>query len=129
MELQQWLHNSPADLLYLPGRDRSVASYIKSELSGQLQQSMQFPAFDAVCGSLHMSPQVVRRRLSEEGSSYQKIKDAVRLELVCELLAMPDLPIAEITERAGFTEPAALSRAFKKWTGMTPSVYRQQKAR
>ena len=74
-----------------------------------------------------MSPQVVRRRLAEEGTSYQKLKDAVRSALVTELLSKPELPIADIAERAGFTEPAALSRAFRKWTGLTPAQYREQK--
>ena len=74
-----------------------------------------------------MSPQVVRRRLAEEGTSYQKIKDGVRADLVKELLVKPDIAIADIAERAGFTEPAALSRAFKKWIGITPVQYREQK--
>ena len=71
---------------------------------------------------------MVRRRLAQEGSSYQKIKDTVRVDMVTELLANPDLAIAEIADRAGFTEPAALSRAFKKWTGETPAQYREKKA-
>lgn len=126
-ELDVWLRDSPADLLYLPGRDRSVSAHIKSELIGELQQNMRFPAFDNICSSLHMSSQVVRRRLAEEGTSYQKVKDGVRSDLVRELLAKPEIPIADIALRAGFTEPAALSRAFKKWTGMTPAQYREQK--
>jgi len=125
-ELEAWLRNSPADLLYLPGRDTSVNAYIRKLLIGQLRLQMRFPAFDQVCEALHMSPQVVRRRLAEEGTSYQKIKDAVRRAVVQELLATPDVPIADIAERAGFTEPAALSRAFKKWTGMTPAQYREK---
>ena len=128
-ELDDWLRNSPADLLYLPGRDRSVNAHIRSELQRELQQQMRFPAFDRICDSLHMSSQVVRRRLAEEGTSYQKIKDGVRRDLVTQLLGQPELAIADIAERAGFTEPAALSRAFKKWTGCTPAQYREQKAR
>ena len=126
-ELDVWLRDSPADLLYMPGRDRSVSAHIRARLLGDLQHSMRFPAFDDVCATLHMSSQVVRRRLAEEGTSYQKIKDLVRSDLVRELLAKPEVPIADIAQRAGFTEPAALSRAFKKWTGITPAQYREQK--
>lgn len=127
VELDTWLRNSPADLLYLPGRDSSVSAHIRRQLTRELQEHLRFPSFDRVCESLHMSTQVVRRRLAEEGTSYQRIKDAVRSGLVMELLAKVDMPIADIAERAGFTEPAALSRAFKKWTGMTPAHYREQK--
>jgi AraC-like DNA-binding protein len=128
-ELEAWLRDSPADLLYLPGRNTTVHAHIRQHLMGELQASMRFPAFDFICDHLHMSSQVVRRRLAEEGSSYQKIKDGVRSDLVRELLANPDLAIADIAQRAGFTEPAALSRAFKKWTGLTPAQYREQKTR
>ncbi len=126
-ELDAWLRDSPADLLYLPGRDATVNAQIRQELMRELQEHMRFPAFDDICESLHMSTQVVRRRLAEEGTSYQKIKDGVRSDLVRELLAKPDVAISDIAERAGFTEPATLSRAFKKCTGLTPAQYREQK--
>lgn len=125
-ELEAWLRNSPADLLYLPGRDSTIGTHIRRQLSDELGTHMRFPSFDSICESLHMSPQVVRRRLAEEGTSYQKLKDGVRSGLVKELLASPELAIADIAFRAGFTEPAALSRAFKKWTGQTPAQYRDQ---
>ena len=125
-ELALWLRESPADLLYMPGRDNSVAHYIQRELATTLRSTKRFPAFDSICEDLHMSPQVVRRRLEEEGSSYQKLKDSVRSDLIKALLLNPDVSISEITERSGFTEVASLTRAFKKWTGVTPAFYREQ---
>lgn len=124
-ELKVFLHESPADFLYLQGRDTSVTAKIKVELKRELQEHMRFYAFESVCSDLCMSPQVVRRRLAEEGTSYQKIKDIVRCDLVKEMLAQPEIPIGDIAHRAGFTEPAALSRAFKNWTGLTPVQYRE----
>jgi AraC-like DNA-binding protein len=126
-ELACWLKDSPADLLYIPGRDSTIANHIKKTLAQDLREHMHFPAFDDICKNLYMSSQVVRRRLDEEGTSYQKIKDIVRSELIKELLSNPDIPIADITERAGFSETASLSRAFKKWTGKTPAQYRNDK--
>ena len=67
------------------------------------------------------------RRLTEEGSSYQQIKDNVRRELAVELLSQQEIAIADIAERTGFTEPAAFSRAFKKWSGVSPAQYRTDK--
>lgn len=92
-----------------------------------MRQDSRFPVFDDICSNLHMSPQVIRRRLEQEGSSYQKIKDIVRSGFIKELLVNPDLSIAEITERSGFTEVASLTRAFRKWNGITPARYRDQK--
>lgn len=124
-ELDEWLRHSPADLLYMPGRETSIQSQIKAELRSSLKNSMRFPAFEAICGDLCMSYQVVRRRLADEGTSYQQIKDSIRRDLALELLANPEIPIADIAERTGFTESAAFSRAFKKWCGESPAQFRQ----
>ncbi len=126
-ELMTWLKNSPADLLYLPGRETSIQSQLKSALKKGLRDQYRFPAFDTVCADLCMSPQVVRRRLGEEGTSYQKIKDGLRADRAQTLLANPDLPVADIAEKVGFSEAAAFSRAFKKWTGHSPAEYRSRK--
>ena len=123
-ELQIWLRDSPADLLYLPGRESSVQAHLKGELRRALSDSSFFPAFDSICGQLSMSPQVVRRRLAEEGTSYQKIKDTIRSYTAKRLLANPEIPVADVAERTGFSETAAFSRAFKKWTGATPAPFR-----
>lgn len=126
-ELDNWLRGSPADLLYLPGRETSAQAQIKVELQHKLVSQMRFPAFETICDVLCMSPQVVRRRLAEEGTSYQQIKDTVRRELALELLSKREISIAEIAERTGFTEPAAFSRAFKKWRGVGPAQFRADK--
>ena len=123
--MQDWLRDSPADLLYLPGRETSVEAHITRELNASLQRSRRFPPFAAICEQLCMSPQVVRRRLAEEGSSYQQLKDSVRFGLARQLLANPELSISELAERTGFTESAAFSRAFKKWSGVSPASYRK----
>ena len=123
-ELDQWLRNSPADLMYLPGRQTSIRSQIKIQLTSALKAGKYFPAFEAICAALAMSPQVVRRRLSEEGTTYQQTKDTVRRDLAMELLSNPDILITEIAARTGFSEASAFSRAFKKWAGLSPAGYR-----
>ncbi len=73
---------------------------------------------------LHMSPQTLRRHLSEEGSSFQELKDHLRRDLAIYHLGRSDLSIQDIAEQLGFSEPSAFHRAFKKWTGLTPGAYR-----
>ena len=124
-ELELWLNDSPADMLYLPGRDATIGSYVRKQLDKQLRGNRRFPAFELICEELNMSSQVVRRRLSEEGENYQHLKDSVRSELIKELLINTELPLADITERAGFQEVASLSRAFKRWTSFTPAEFRK----
>jgi AraC-like DNA-binding protein len=63
--------------------------------------------------------------LSEEGSSYQKIKDAARMRVIKEMLDNPEYSISQGSKRSGFTEVAYFTRALKKWTEMTPAQYRK----
>jgi len=62
----------------------------------------------------------------EEGCSYQQIKDECRRNAALIYLDAPQLSLAEVASLTGFSEPSAFFRAFRKWTGSTPSDYRQR---
>ncbi|NRA23997.1 MAG: helix-turn-helix transcriptional regulator, partial [Oleispira sp.] len=68
----------------------------------------------------------LRRRLKEEGSSYQSIKDTLRKNYAMKLLNNKELAINQISREVGFNEPAGFTRAFKQWTGQTPKHYRDE---
>lgn len=84
-----------------------------------------WPGADEAAGLLRCSPATLRRMLRQEGTSYQAIKDRLRLDLARQALARPELSIADITAQLGFAEPAAFNRAFRQWTGTTPARYRR----
>ena len=71
------------------------------------------------------SPATLRRRLSEEGESYQSILDELRRDLAIALLGETSLSVAAIAIELGFAESSAFHRAFKKWTGASPGEYRR----
>ena len=73
-----------------------------------------------------MTPQTLRRRLKEGNTSYQEIKDTIRKDASIYYLSKPELSIDEIALLMGFSEASSFHRAFKKWTGKTPSVYRRE---
>lgn len=85
-----------------------------------------FPDFAQVCESLNMTPQTLRRRLKEENTSYQAIKDNIRQDAARFYLAKEELSIDEIALMMGFSEASSFHRAFKKWTGQTPAGYRRE---
>jgi len=87
-----------------------------------------FPDYSVICSKLNMTPQTLRRRLKEEHTSYQEIKDGIRKDASIYYLSNPDLSIEEIALLMGFSEASSFHRAFKKWTGKTPSNYRTQMA-
>lgn len=84
----------------------------------------QWPTLDAMAERHRLSASSLRRRLEREGRSYQQIKDEVRRAMAFELLREGRLSIGDIAAQTGFQEPSAFHRAFKKWTGHSPGVYR-----
>ncbi len=80
---------------------------------------------DVVAAKLGMSPRTLARRLSEENSSFAAILDEMRSALAHRYLADRSLPISRIAWLVGYTEIGTFTRAFQRWTGMSPSIARQ----
>lgn len=122
--LSDFLRNSFSELLegniYNVGLPAQIRTLISTEYGNQL------PDFQEVCERLDMTPQTLRRRLKEANTSYQEIKDNLRKESAVYYLSKPELSIDEIALLMGFSEASSFHRAFKKWTGRTPSAYRRE---
>lgn len=72
-----------------------------------------------------MSERSVQRSLSEEATSYREIVDKVRKSLALAHLARPGNSTADVAFLLGFSEPSAFTRAFRRWTGSSPTQFRQ----
>ncbi|TGN39851.1 AraC family transcriptional regulator [Marinobacter confluentis] len=122
-EMRQFLKTSPADLLSRPDESNTFTGKIRALIGRDFSQSL--PDFEWIAAELNTSPQTLRRRLKQENTSFQEIKDLLRRDMAIYYLSRPDLAINDIAFRVGFTEPSTFHRAFKKWTGVTPGAYRE----
>lgn len=77
---------------------------------------------DAVAASLGVSRQTLYRRLRVEATTFEDLLDGLRHRLALRYLRDEQLPVKVASYRLGFSEPAAFSRAFKRWTGASPSA-------
>ena len=84
------------------------------------------PTLASVCRALAVSPRALQLRLAEEGTTYSAIVDRVQRERALVLLTTSDLPITTIATRVGFSAPAGLTRAVRRWTSVSPTEYRRR---
>lgn len=124
-DLAQFLRDSPRALMVLPDDKESYRARIRSRLLNQATDQLRLPPFEQLASEFGLSGQTLRRRLKDEGSSYPRIKDEVRQDLAIEKLRILQFPIAEIAAQLGFSEARSFTRAFRQWTGYSPSEYRQ----
>ena len=122
-ELAAYLRNAPADVMTIPGRDSTFERRVERLMSSEHRSSGALPSLNQVAEVLGVSSQTLHRRLREQGSSYQKIKDNYRREYALEKLAGGHLSVDALSQQLGFTEPRSFTRAFKQWTGMPPRSY------
>jgi AraC-like DNA-binding protein len=83
------------------------------------------PSLAAVAPRLALSPRSVQRRLAEAGTSFARMVDAVREERAKAALRSDEVSLAEVSWLLGFSEQSAFARAFKRWTGVSPTEWRR----
>jgi AraC-like DNA-binding protein len=82
---------------------------------------------ERVASALGCSRQTLYRRLKAEGQTFAQVLDNLRRRQALTLVRDAALlPVKEIAWRLGFSDPAAFSRAFKRWTGKSPQAFRAQ---
>jgi AraC-like DNA-binding protein len=77
-----------------------------------------------VAGQLNKSVSSLQRQLKTEGVTYQQILDDARHQLSTRFLREQSYSLGQIAYLIGFSDQANFSRAFKRWTGVTPTTYR-----
>ncbi len=82
------------------------------------------PSFPGFAKFVGYEPHTLQRRLSAMGTSFSYLVDGGRRYQAEQLLKHSDLKAETISEELGYTNPAAFSRAFKRWRGKSPSSWR-----
>lgn len=100
------------------------------DFSGSLKQLLRsllrdgYPNIDWVAEVAGMSTRSLQRRLADNDLNYSHLVDQVRFEVAVHWLQNTDIKLVEIAHELGYTDAANFTRAFKRWTGISPRKFR-----
>ncbi len=103
-----------------------VVSRCKAQFLEQLASGE--PSAEDIAQRLNMSSRTLQRKLAEANTTYLKLVDDCRRDLALRYISDPDKSITDITFLLGFSSQSAFSRAFRRWTGKSPTEQRQRTA-
>jgi len=109
-------------LAHLPART-GLAADVQRVLASRIGEGDM--SMDACARLVAMSGRTLQRRLAAEGMTYHELLDEARKGAAARLLDERRFAISEVAYLVGYAEPAPFTRAFKRWYGVTPEVFRR----
>ncbi len=101
---------------------RRLSIQVRDILSGTEQHYL---SIKHVATRLHMSDRTLKRQLAAEGTCFSALVDEVRYRYATSLLSRTDYSLEQIADELGYSDVANFSRAFKRWSGRSPSSWRK----
>lgn len=116
-------HNDAIVVQHLARLDRdNIRARVEAALIERLPHGE--PSQEQIAQQLALSPRSLQRRLAEADCSYKGLLDHTRRELALSYLRDARHSVCEITYLLGFSDTSSFTRAFRRWTGSTPSGWR-----
>jgi AraC-like DNA-binding protein len=101
----------------------SIVDLVRGKLIHRLADK---PSPQEIARALGMSQRSMQRRLHESGTNYEAVLSDVRKELACAYLREGRYSVGELAFTLGFEDASAFARAFRRWTGVSPSTFRDE---
>ncbi len=113
------------DLIDKLNVNKGLSAHIRQKIIESIRNG-QGGALDVVAASANMTVRTLQRRLQEEQLSYRNLLDEVREGFAKRYLGEESLSVTDIAFLLGFSEQSAFSRAFKRWTSLSPIEFRRK---
>jgi len=121
--LRQMLQRALPLLVQPYRRDRLLVQRVQALLAREPGRMVNA---ETLAQALHLSVRTLHRQLHDEGAALQGLKDAARRDHALALLARTRRPVKQVAAEAGFRSDKSFARAFRGWTGLSPSEWRRQ---
>ncbi|NIB42452.1 AraC family transcriptional regulator [Pseudomaricurvus alkylphenolicus] len=123
--VESYVRRAPLDIYLSLDAGGAVTLQVRELVREAFSKQSEPPSLEHIAADMGFHLQTLRRRLKDEGTSFQTIKAQVRRDIAIHHLGHLDSSIEEIAAFTGYTEPSAFIRAFKAWTGFTPLQFRK----
>ncbi|NHZ39363.1 AraC family transcriptional regulator [Massilia aquatica] len=121
-ELWAFLKRAPEDWTFSTLQRASMAARTREYLEQNMAQRL---TIQGLAQGLHTSVRTINRRLAGEGTHFQSVKDGLRRDIAVHRLTNSNTSVAALAFDLGFSDATGFCRAFKHWTGSSPSDYRK----
>jgi AraC-like DNA-binding protein len=121
-ELWAFLKRAPEDWTFSAFHRGSLMAKTREYLEQNIAQTV---TIHELAQALHTSVRTLNRRFAEEGTHFQLVKDGLRRDLAVHRLTNSNTSVAVLASDLGFSDATGFCRAFKHWTGSSPSDYRK----
>ena len=127
LQLYGVLRRHMIDLANAMPREESLVDIIANNIRRGL--GTDTVSLEHIASELGVEPRTLQRQLVKAGTSFKNIFAKVRLELARYYLERTTLDVTTIALELGYSESSVFSRAFKRWTGLSPDRFRKQQHR
>ena len=124
----QELHDLATNYLDLqfPRHQTSFRTQVRKAIDGLLGTGTC--SYGEVADALAIHPRTLQRRLREEGTTFEEMKDEARRDMAERYLSHPEVPLTQVSALLDYSEQSALVRSCRRWFQTTPRVLRAQLA-
>lgn len=121
-ELWAFLKNAPGDWTFSAFHHGSIVAKAREYLEPNIAKPT---TIQDLAQALHTSVRTLNRRFAEEGTHFQWVKDGLRRDIAVHRLTNSNTSVAVLAFDLGFSDATGFCRAFKHWTGSSPTDYRK----
>lgn len=100
-----------------------IAALVREKLRKHVGK---MPSLQQMADELHLSTSSLKRKLKEVGATYQQLRETELFNKANYLLGTTQYSVEQVAEMLGYGDASNFNKAFKQWSGMTPSEYRKQ---
>jgi AraC-like DNA-binding protein len=130
LDLRLTMAEPSASLLAQEQCERALEALDREGLEARVREALPrsgggVRSVDEVAAALGISARTLHRKLKAEGVAFSDIADAFQHRQARLLLSDERLSVEEVAERVGYSDVSNFTRAFRRWTGVTPATYRK----